>query len=214
MPKTGLFCTLFFLLTASFTHAQSKEKLCFITVDFDKIKAYLYDGSAMQLIVETGVLDSSVIDTAGYTLTKQQIRKLDWLLADTTNIDFESKTETIINGRKKSFYDSFICDQAFCFMPHHGLVFYRQNKIVGHISVCFGCNQVSIHSVCEGSVYCSKEHNICVTKLRRLFDEFRLTVGGQFYKCEDFHAIHEAIVNANIKQYGKDYVSMRQKRKR
>ena len=193
------FC--FLLILTEKTYSQNRKPLKFITVDFDEVKAYLYDGDVKHLIVADNKIDSTVINQSGYVLTKSQIRELDKLIIDTNNFKPFKKTDT--------FYDEFTCEKAFCFSPLHGLVFYKGDKIAGYISICFGCNQVAFDSVCDKQVLDAIEDRICTQEWELLFDSFNLTVDGRFYKVSEFYKLSDAIVAFNTKRYGKNYRKIR-----
>lgn len=92
---------------------------------FSYAKIYLYglEKYAMDLIVENDSLNKTVYDTNGTLLNEEQAQRA---------ID-------IILGKKGSSND----EQVFCFIPHHGIVFYNtQDEIVGHISVCVYCRKI------------------------------------------------------------------------
>lgn len=89
---------------------------------FKVVKAYLYGLQEDEpgLIVRDGRLNSSVVDTVGVVLNLLQIEKV---------ID-------VVTGRTNDELDK----QAFCFMPHHGIVFYDDYlNPVASLSICFFC---------------------------------------------------------------------------
>ena len=51
-----------------------------------------------------------------------------------TKIQIDNFNKTL--GNTKSYGGG----TAACFDPHFGVVYFKQNKIVGHISVCLACN--------------------------------------------------------------------------
>lgn len=92
----------------------------FDTLTYDKVIAYDYNGSPeMQIVIKGEVLPIKSRIFKQTELTKQQV----------------SKFHKII-GTPKSYGGS----TAACFDPHFGIVYFNQNKIVGHISVCLACN--------------------------------------------------------------------------
>lgn len=96
----------------------------FDKLQYDKVVAYDYDGQVERPIVtEKGELvkfdgrHGAIFMTK--ELTKKQISEFNQITGDTAT------------------YGGI---PASCFDPHLGIVYYMKNKIVGHISICFGCN--------------------------------------------------------------------------
>jgi len=63
-----------------------------------------------------------------------------------------------------------------CFMPHLGLVFYQENNIVMHISICYGCNRL------ESSIPIPAE-----TALSNTYVGFNKNARGELRKFLDKH---------------------------
>jgi len=179
-----------FLLNSQFINAQ-KNKYQNLKIDFDEVKAYLYDGGNGALIVKNEILDSTTINN-GYRLSKKQLRFFDNFISDP-----EIKKDTIINDTTFVIIET--CNKSFCFQPHHGLVFFKNKKIVGQASICFGCNKMFSDFI---------KFSECVDKLKILFNEFHLKVNDSVYKCDDDRLIKE-IVNFNNRKYGKNYHNIR-----
>ena len=102
----------------------------FANVIYDKVVAYSYDGEGdIEIIDEKGKLANKIKKQV--ELSKAQTIKL---------------TNTLCN---KSTYGG---DIAACFDPHLGVVFYKTNKPVAHISICLDCNYLvsSIKILGEG----------------------------------------------------------------
>jgi len=111
-----------FVISCNDSGQQSDTKTSstnvFATVDYDKVVAYSYDGEGdIEIIDEKGKLANKI---------KKQVE-----LSKTQTIRL---TNTLCN---KSTYGG---DIAACFDPHFGVVFYKTNKPVAHISICLDCN--------------------------------------------------------------------------
>ena len=92
----------------------------FDTLSYDKVIAYDYNGSPeMQIVMKEQVLAKKERIFKQIELTKKQISAFHKTL-----------------GNTKSYGGG----TAACFDPHFGVVYFKQNKIVGHISVCLACN--------------------------------------------------------------------------
>lgn len=93
----------------------------FDLIDYDRVVAYDYGGEGEDayspIVDEKGNLHSSVINSKD--LTQHQVD-------DLTN--FLGRNETYGNST------------AFCFEPHLGIVFYKEDKIKAHLSICLQCN--------------------------------------------------------------------------
>ena len=90
----------------------------FKTIDYDKVVAYSYDGeSDIEIIDKQGKLAEKI---------KKQVELTKFQIIDFTNILCD-----------KSTYGG---DIAACFDPHFGIVFYKKNKSVAHVSICLDCN--------------------------------------------------------------------------
>lgn len=106
----------------------SKKSYKWIDFEYDSALVFLYgiekeDTSGNRfpdLIISNDSLNPSVVDIKGTRLTASQIT--------TININMSSSQKA-----------SMVAD---CFDPHHGIVFYKNDSIVGHISICFMCNNL------------------------------------------------------------------------
>lgn len=92
----------------------------FETLKYDKVVAYDYNGSPEMQIV----IDGNVLPLKDRIFKKKELAN--------TQIDELNKTL----GDTKSYGET----TAACFEPHFGIVFFSNNKIVGHISICLACN--------------------------------------------------------------------------
>jgi len=165
---------------------KAQNQYNFINLDFDEAKVYLYDGFMGQLIVNKGILDSTIVNPEGYKLSQTELSELDNLL----NIR--------VRKRKTTYQE---CTGSHCFEPHHGIVFYKNQKIVGHISLCFECNNLETDLGKTES---------CPFKLMSLFESFIIQVEGQLYQSLD-SKLNAVIQQVNIKRYGVDYIQKRMK---
>jgi len=94
----------------------------FSTLDFDRVVACDYDGGpdgAALIIGSDGTPNASV--KKAVTLNPQQVKSITGILGD-------PKT-----------YGEPLAD---CFNPHMGLVFYKKDVVVLHISICIECSQL------------------------------------------------------------------------
>ena len=117
----ALLCLAFINQRASYTSKQTKKYINpFDTLKYDKVIAYDYNGSPeMQIVINGKVMPLKERMFKQAELTKEQINKFNKTIGDT-----------------KSYGGG----TASCFDPHFGIVYFKQNKIVGHISICLGCN--------------------------------------------------------------------------
>ena len=111
-----LFC---FLTVVILSLKSGKEPTDpFSDLNYDKVIAYDYNGERENEIVnKNGKLDPTVIKKS--VLTKSQILFINNVINDT---------------------DSYGGGTAGCFEPHFGMVYYRHDSIVEHISICLECN--------------------------------------------------------------------------
>ncbi len=167
---------------------QAQNSYTFLKLDFDEVRIYFYDGSFAIPIVSKGKIDSTIVDTMGYQLSQTQISDLDKLLS------YRPK------GKAQKRYN-WECMGSKCFEPHHGVVFYSNQKIVGHLSICFSCNTMETDL---------GETEMCPIKLISLFDSFDLKIEGKIYKCQD-STLDEAIHRINERRYGNNYAANRLK---
>lgn len=74
------------------------------------------------IVNDSNKLHSTVLDSMAFQLDAESLRNLRRLIVNVTQFEEEWGAE--------------------CFEPHHGIIFYdKSEKIVGHISICFECNQ-------------------------------------------------------------------------
>ncbi len=111
-----------FLLAISFAFQNSAKKYInpFLGLKYDKVIAYDYNGQGGRIIINNGNLSSAIKKV--HTLTNNQINKINQVLGDTSTY----------GGSTFS-----------CFDPHLGLVYYLDNKIIAHVSICLSCNFLS-----------------------------------------------------------------------
>jgi len=99
-----------------------------LNFEYDEARIYLYGLNPKEeegdpSIIVNNKLNPSVINKEGIKLTDQQIV-------------FANK---ILSGK---FYSEDDNIAASCFMPHHGIVFYKSERPVGYISICLMCHQL------------------------------------------------------------------------
>lgn len=96
----------------------------FLTLDIDEVIAYDYEthmDTEMPYIVDTkGKLNPTIVKQK--VLTKQQVETLKIFLGST---------------------DTYGETRAFCFEPHLGIVFYKNKKVVEHVSICISCRHLA-----------------------------------------------------------------------
>lgn len=94
---------------------------------YEYANVYLYmGGNRYDSIIKGNKLHSSVISKKGFLLGKEECDRINFNLQNG-----RASTDTI--------------GPADCFQPHHGIVFYNsRHKPVGHISVCFLCNDMKV----------------------------------------------------------------------
>jgi hypothetical protein len=89
-----------------------------------EVRAYYYDCSQEEgnlSLLKNGKLHKGIINNEGAKLTDEQIERLKKAL---------ESSEKRMPG-------------AFCYMPHHGFVFFdADGKAMGHIELCFTCGNV------------------------------------------------------------------------
>jgi hypothetical protein len=92
----------------------------FDTLKYDKVIAFDYNGSTeLQIVMNGQLLPQKNRIFNQKELKKNQVNQLNNIL-----------------GNKKSYGGN----TASCFDPHFGIIYFYQNKIVGHISICLSCN--------------------------------------------------------------------------
>jgi hypothetical protein len=102
---------------------NKKANKPFNKLDYNKVIAYDYEGGKGEGVIDI-ITDGKLAPTVKQQkeLTQEQVDGLtNYLGANST-----------YGGSK-----------AFCFDPHLGIVFYKDNKIVAHISICLECNYLS-----------------------------------------------------------------------
>ena len=146
---------LLFLLTLSLC-SSGQTTNPFATLKFDKVVMYDFDGgkgSDLAIIDGKGQLAKSV--SKQIQLDKSTIIKLDTKLGD-----------------KKSYGGG----TAACYNPHLGFVYYLNDKVVAHISICLGCNRlhssINIPAQKQGKVGQGKDAYYMLNGLSKSFRQF------------------------------------------
>jgi hypothetical protein len=92
--------------------------------EIHEVRAYVYDYTREEgnrSLLKDGKIHRGVINSGGTKLSDPQIQRLQAALRSSKE-------------RKAG---------AFCYMPHHGFVFFDKNgKAMGHIELCFQCGNV------------------------------------------------------------------------
>ena len=117
---------------------------------FSEVRAYRlnwdHEEASVGITSQDGSLNPTRIPEAGIRLTAMQVKRL----------------EAAVTGKHPSHR------VAMCFYPHHAFVFFDTNgKIVGHIDVCFLCQNYSA----EPHGYA---HYWDLNELRKLFRELEI----------------------------------------
>ncbi len=121
------------------TTERTRHANPFDTIKYDKVIAYDYNGSPqLQIVVNGQVLPSKGRIFKQKELTRKQVEALNKTLGDS---------------------ESYGGSTAACFDPHFGIVFFYQNKIVGHISLCLDCNR--LYSTPEIAATLSHKTDLC-----------------------------------------------------
>jgi hypothetical protein len=89
------------------------------TVKYDKVIAYEFEGDGGKNIVSGSKLITKSKILLEKVLTNEEV---------TTLVSILNNTET---------YGGIT---AACFDPHFGIVYYKNEKIIDHVSICLGCN--------------------------------------------------------------------------
>ena len=150
---------------------------------YDSVVVYIYDGFTGQEIVDSGRhLDSTVV--AHLNLDNSQINELSLILT-----------------QKRVIKNDSLDEEAACCSPHHGIVFYKNQKPYQWISMCFDCN-------CVYSTFKAKVHP---ARLINFFKSLHLKVGGKELVPMHFGRFdpNDDIRNINRGKYGKTYDSIR-----
>lgn len=91
------------------------------SLKYDSVVAYDYDSRDQQLIVDdSGQLAKTV--SKRINLPANSINEIITILGD----------DSTFGG-----------DLAHCFDPHIGIVFYKENKVIEHLSICLDCNSLN-----------------------------------------------------------------------
>ncbi len=115
--------TLLFISQAKKIDISKRANSPFNKLDYNKVIAYDYDGGKGE-----GVID--IISNGKLAQTvKQQKELTQEQIDDLTNYLGANST---YGGNK-----------AFCFEPHLGIVFYKDSKVVAHLSICLECNYMN-----------------------------------------------------------------------
>jgi hypothetical protein len=105
------------------THSQ-KNHNPFLSLDFDKAIAYDYEGGkgegVIQIIDSNGVLAPTVTKSRELTIKQKNL-------------------VTHLFGSNSTYGEGY----AACFEPHLGILFFNNNKVVAHLSICLECNYLS-----------------------------------------------------------------------
>ncbi|MES2111557.1 MAG: hypothetical protein V4577_22555 [Bacteroidota bacterium] len=117
--KVFALALLMFLLLAKHTTAQNP----LLRLKYDKVMIYGFQGGIGS--------DMSIVDERGH------LAKSVWGQAILNKEDVLVLTKKL--GEKGSYGD----EMAACFEPRMGLVYYLDNKIVAHLTICLGCNIVT-----------------------------------------------------------------------
>lgn len=136
---------LLFLLASLSFFSCSEEKVEWIDFEYDTAFAYYFDNESSECTTHDGILidgkmNPSVINPKGEKLSVGQIVEV----------------SRAMGGQ----YSDEIIERKDCYLPHHGILFYHQGKIVADISICFQCNQVKSHP---------KAGNVDVNHLKMIF---------------------------------------------
>lgn len=102
----------------------------FKDLKYDKIVAYDFEGRGDLEIIEGNKLNKSARNPK--ELTKEQ-----------ADIFISAITDTATYGG----------NNAACFDPHMGVVFYNGNAIVAHVSICFECNSLASSAYLPAEYY-------------------------------------------------------------
>ena len=129
MKVTILISVCFCLLYISCTNKSKKQNAQqtnktmnpLLSLSYDSVIAYEYDGSGQLLIIDdSGKLAKTV--TKRSNLPNKKVEEVVSFLGDTSTYGGEL---------------------YHCFDPHLGIVFYRQNKVIEHLSICLECNALN-----------------------------------------------------------------------
>jgi hypothetical protein len=150
---------------------------------YDSVVVYIYDGFTGQSVVDSNnILDSTVVT---------QLR-----LSDSQENELMS-----LLTKKRVLKDSLSYEEALCCFPHHGIVFYKNQKPNKWISICFDCN----------CIYSTIDTEITPSLLVDFFTRLHLKVGQKELIPKHFGIFdpNEGIREINRKRFGKTYDSLR-----
>jgi hypothetical protein len=151
---------------------------------YDSIEVYIYDGFTGQSVVDSnGNLDTTVVSHI----------KLNNLQED--------KLTTLLNKKRTIKGDTSNFEEAACCFPHHGIVFYKNQKPNKWISMCFDCN----------CIYSTIKTDIRPAHLVDFFTSLHLKVGSKELIPKHFGIFdpNDDIRRINREKYGKAYDSLR-----
>lgn len=138
------------------TCVLGQQKNPFLQLHYDKVVMYDYlpEGEKAGTVINSkGKLVSTVVKKV--QLDSITIQKLDQKLSD-----------------KKSYGGS----TAFCFDPHLGIVYYANDKVIAHVSICLSCNRlrssIEIPAQKQGKVGEGKEAYYIADGLSKSFRSF------------------------------------------
>lgn len=119
--------TYFKYVLICFTLFSCAEEESWVDFDYDQARAYHFtnehfDFYGFEEVVIDGRLNRTITNPDGIVLTWQQI-------------EFIGKA---LNGNLNSG-EGYTNE---CYVPHHGIVFFKDNSIVAQISICFACRQI------------------------------------------------------------------------
>lgn len=155
--------TTLFLSQTKKISISKKANRPFNKLDYNKVIAYDYEGGKGEGVIDI-ITDGKLAPTVKQQkeLTQEQIDGLtNYLGANST-----------YGGNK-----------AFCFDPHLGIVFYKDSKVVAHISICLECN------------YLSSSIKIPATEVKKI------KIGDDYeYPAEGFSKLGRQKINSLCKQ--------------
>ncbi|MBE9597981.1 hypothetical protein [Pedobacter sp. MC2016-24] len=111
-----------YLKTTENIVVNKNAKLPFRRLRYNKIIAYEYEGTIGERVI--GIAEKSKLAT---TIKQQKALNQD-----------EANKLTFLLGANSTYGNTY----AMCFNPHLGVVFFYNNKIVYHASICLNCNRL------------------------------------------------------------------------
>lgn len=134
-------------------------------IEFDKVVAFNYNLPD----------DTSGLNHVDYVIVNGQLN--DKLISPGRNLSLEQQKELIKTLNDSSSYGG---GMAACFEPRLTYVFYNKGKILGHVDICFECNQLEssfyipeYEYMLEKSLYGFSDKG--VTKLLKLCNDLKMT---------------------------------------